>query len=288
VSAAAEVEPPAGDPGLFGPTSVTWRVQSDPSMAVAGLRSLLLEALHPVALAGVVGRSDFRADPWGRLIRTAEYVGLTSFGSTEEAERAGARVRAIHRRLSEPAPVDPVTGRRFRLDDPDLLRWIHVAETESFLTVARKAGLRLTGAEADRYYVEQRVSARLIGLDPASVPGSRAEVAAYYTAMRPELQATKHAREVARFVVVPPMPTWVATVTPARLAWAGLSGAAFALLPGWARRMYRLPGLPVTEWSAALAVRGLRAGVNALPESRREGPHRKAARERLGLETLLG
>ena len=117
----------ANDPGLYGPGSVTWRVHADPSMALAGLRALLLQALHPLAMAGVAQHSEFRGDPWGRLFRTAEYVGTTTFGTTVEAQRAVAKVRGIHRQLTA---TDPATGQTYRIDRPDLLRWVHCVEVE--------------------------------------------------------------------------------------------------------------------------------------------------------------
>ena len=273
--------PDAGpDPGLYGPDSVTWRVHADPSMALSGLRALLLQALHPLAMAGVQQHSDFRSDPWGRLFRTAEYVGVTTFGTTAEARRAGARVRGIHRKL---AGIEPESGRAYRVDDPNLLRWVHCVEAESFLTTAVRCGLRLSPAEKDAYYAEQTRAAELVGLDPATVPASVDQMAAYFRDMRPELRATKAARDAATFVLWPPMPALVQLGTPARPAWVALASAAAAMLPRWARRMYRLPGLPTTDVAASAAGLAFRSGLLVVPESLRHGPHVKQARARLGL-----
>src|SRR4051812_39372431 len=140
----AELVAETGDPGLFGPQSVTWRVHGDPIMWVAGLRALLLQAVHPAAMAGVLGHSDFRDDPWGRLLRTADYVGVVSFGSTAEVDAIGSRVRAIHERVRG---FDAVTGVRYRASDPELLRWVHCCEVESFLSTYERARGRLTGPE---------------------------------------------------------------------------------------------------------------------------------------------
>jgi uncharacterized protein (DUF2236 family) len=259
---------------------VTWRVHADPSMALAGLRALLLQALHPLAMSGVAQHSDFRADPWGRLFRTAEYVGVTSFGTTAEARRAGAKVRGIHRRL---AGIEPESRRAYRVDDPDLLRWVHCVEAESFLTTAVRCGLRLDRAEQDRYYLEQTRNAQLVGLDPVTVPASTDQMAGYFREMRPELRATKAARDAATFVLWPPMPALVQLGTPARPAWAALAAAAGAMLPRWARRMYRLPGLPTTDLAASAAGLAFRTGLLVVPESLRQGPHVKQARARLAL-----
>jgi uncharacterized protein (DUF2236 family) len=272
------------DLGLFGPGSVTWKVHAEPILIVAGLRSLYLQALHPRAMAGVAQNSDYRADSWGRLVRTATYVGTTVYGTTAEAEAAGARVRRIHDRLRA---TDPATGQRFRVDEPDLLRWVHVAEVESFLSTARRAGLRLTDAEVDRYYAEQRRSAALVGLDPADVPGSAAEVAQYYRQVRPELRITPEAAETAVFLTAPPVP-WKLSLPvrlglnlgPARAAYFGIAGTAFALLPPWARRMYGGLGLPTTELSADLTVRALRLALAAVPRRWLESPLAQAAKAR--------
>jgi uncharacterized protein (DUF2236 family) len=250
------------DVGLYGPDSVTWRVHGDPVMALAGPRALLLQALQPDAMAGVAGGSGFRDDPWGRLHRTAGYVGVTTFGSTAEAERAGARVRGIHRRLG--------------LDDPHLLLWVHCTEVESFLTTVTRCGLRLTGEEQDRYYAEQLANARLVGL--ATAPSSRAAMREYFRSMRPELVMTPAARQAARFVLSPPMTGRLRALKP---AWVGVAGVSVAMLPRWARRLYRLPGLPTTDLGATAAGIALRTSLLALPEHLRHGPHHRAAMARL-------
>ena len=250
------------DHGLYGPDSVTWRVHGDPIMPLAGPRALLLQALQPEAMAGVAGSSGFKDDPWGRLHRTAEYVGVTTFGTTSEAERAGARVRAIHHRLG--------------LDDPHLLLWVHCTEVESFLTTVTRCGVRLTSEDKDRYYLEQVANARLVGLETA--PTNQAAMAEYFRSMRPELRVTPAARQAARFVLSPPLSGRVKALKP---AWFGLAGLSIAMLPRWARRMYRLPGLPMTDVGATAAGIALRTSLLALPEHLRHGPHYRAAQERL-------
>ena len=266
------------DPGLHGPASVTWRVHADPSMAVAGLRALLLQALHPLAMHGVISHSDFRADPWGRLFRTAEYVAVTTYGTTEQARRAGARVRGIHRRL---AGIEPESGTAYRVDDPALLRWVHCVEVESFLSTAVRCGLRLSEAEQDQYYAEQVRSAELVGLDPATVPSSVGQMASYFRDVQPDLRVTAGAREAVRFVLWPPMPSLVQLGTPARPAWAAVATASFAMLPRWARRMYSMPGLPTTDLAATAAGIAFRSGLLVVPDALRAGPHLKDARARM-------
>jgi uncharacterized protein (DUF2236 family) len=268
----------AEDLGLFGPDSVSWRVHEEPILFIAGLRSLYLQALHPRAVAAVVQNSDYKADPWGRLVRTSQYVGITVYGTTAQAEAAGRRVRALHTRLRA---TDPRTGAEFRVDEPDLLRWVHVAEVESFVSTAHRAGVRLTAADIDTYYTEQRRTAALVGLDPATVPGTAAEVAKYYEHVRPELGMSKAAAETFLFLSHPPLP-WRLGLTPVRLAYMGVAATAFSLLPPWARRMYGALGLPLADVSAGISVRGLRLLVAALPKRFRTGPIYKGAMERAG------
>jgi uncharacterized protein (DUF2236 family) len=243
-------------------------------MWVAGVRALYLQALHPLAIRGLAQNSDFRRDPWGRLMRTADYVGTRTYGTTAEAERAGARVRAVHRRLRG---FDPDSNTAFRIDDPDLLRWIHCAEIESYLTVIRRAGLILTDAEADSYVTEQRRSAELVGLDPQTVPGTAAELTAYIQQMRPLLRRTPEAGDVHAFIARPPLPRWLLPVRP--LAWRPLARLCFAMLPPWAQEMYgHQPG---SGRLATAVARGLRRIIVLIPLSIRCGPHVRAARRRL-------
>jgi uncharacterized protein (DUF2236 family) len=275
---------PDDDLGLFGPGSVTWKVHEEPILLVAGLRSLYLQALHPRAMAGVAQNSDFKTDPWGRLVRTSTYVATTIYGTTAQAEAAGRRLRRMHARMYAD---DPFTGERFRVDEPALLRWVHVTEVESFVSTAQRAGLPLTGAEVDTYYAEQRRAAALVGLDPATVPGSADEVAEYYREVLPDLRLTRDAAETALFLTAPPVPWKVSfplrvslNLGPARLVYFGLAGTAFGLLPQWARRRYGGLGLPTTDLSAQLSVRTLRLALGAVPRRFVEGPIYQAAKAR--------
>lgn len=227
----------SADPGLFGPRSVTWQVHSDPVMWIAGVRALWLQALHPVAVRGVMINSSFRKDPWGRLMRTADFVGTLSYGTTEAAEAAGARVRRIHRRLG--------------VDDPELLLWVHCAETDSYLSVARRSGIPLTDAQADRYVDEHRTSARLVGLDPATVPGSTAALAAYFATVRPRLQAGADARTVEDFLRRPPVKP---LLVPAReVIWRRVAALAYDTLPPYAHGLYGRPAPPPETVTRRLA-----------------------------------
>lgn len=282
VSATASLHPtaPDADPGLFGPGSVTWKLHGDPAMAFGGLRALLLQALHPLAMAGVAQHSHFREDPWGRLFRTAEYVATVTYGTRAEADQAGRIVQAVHGRLSG---VEPESGQRYRVDDPHLVLWVHCAEVDSFLSAYRACGGRLAPGEGDAYLREQVAAAALVGVDPADVPDSEAALRDYLRWIRPELRATAAAQDALRFVLAPPLRGAAAAAQP---LWLWVAAMAFRQLPAWARRLYGLPGLafslPGSGLSTALTSRSLSTAVRLLPATIRESPARRAALQRLG------
>jgi uncharacterized protein (DUF2236 family) len=229
-------DPHRTDPGLFGPASATWRVHADTSMLIGGLRALLLQTLHPLAMAGVAEHSDYRDDPLGRFHRTAGYIGTTTYGTTSEAEAAVAAVRRIHERITGTAP----DGRPYRANDPHLLGWVHATEVDSFLSAYQRYGAgRLSSAEADRYVEEMSRLGELVGV--AEPPRSLAELATILDAYRPELQVGRQARDAVRFLLVPPVPLV------ARPAYGIVAGAAVSLLPSWARRLLWLPVAPGVE-----------------------------------------
>jgi uncharacterized protein (DUF2236 family) len=215
---------------------MAWQVHGNLAMLVAGLRALLLQTLHPRAMAGVAQHSDYRHDPWGRLHRTAAFIGTSTYGSTAQAEQAIAAVRAIHDR------IEGVTseGLAYRASDPELLAWVHATEVDSFLRAYRRyGGHPFSPVQADRYVDEMtRVGSRLGVVDP---PRSVAELRSYLQSVRPELRATAEAREAVRFLLAPP--TSIAT----RPGYLLVAGAAVGLLPGFVRRELRLPLLPGVE-----------------------------------------
>ena len=267
------------DPGLFGPDSVTWRIHGDPSMAVAGFRALLLQAVHPLVMAGFDDNSFFRTDPWGRLRRTGDWVSAVTYGTTREAEQAGAGLRAIHARLA--TGVEAESGQTYRVDDPELLLWVHCTEVESFLSTFRRCGGRLGNGDANRYVDEMRQSARLVGLDVDQVPRTEHGIEEYYRSVRPRLRVTAIARRNTMWGFAPPMPLWLSLATPARPAWAALMATAAGMLPRWARRLYGFPGLPTTDLYASLSGRIVRTGLVALPGGITQSPASRNARRRL-------
>ncbi|MEU8697190.1 oxygenase MpaB family protein [Streptomyces sp. NPDC048680] len=239
------------DPGLFGPESVTWQIHGDPMMWVAGVRALYLQALHPRAVRGVMQNSDFRKDAWGRLMRTAGFVGTITYGTTEAAEKAGARVRRIHRLLKV---TDPRTGETYGVDDPALLLWVHCAEADSYLQVERRSGFPLTDAQADRYIDEHRRGARLVGLDPADVPATTAQLAAYFERVRPQLASSPDALDVDDFLRKPPVHP---LLVPARaLLWRRVATLAYQSLPPYAHELYGRPAPPAATVDRRLRTAG--------------------------------
>ncbi|WP_433223674.1 oxygenase MpaB family protein [Dactylosporangium sp. CS-047395] len=246
-------------------------------VTVGGLRSLYLQALHPRAVAGVEQNSSYRKDPWGRLARTSIFVTTVIYGTTEEVEKAGARVRKLHSRMTA---VDRRTGERFRVDEPELLRWVHVTEVESYLAAVLRGGLRLSPQEQDGYFREQTRAAAVVGLDPATVPDSVAAVADYYAEMQPKLELTVDSAATGIFLTMPPLPYGLG-LTPVRGAAFGVSALAIGLLPPWARRLYGLPGLPATDLVTSVNARVVGRLLRAVPIEWIESPARKRAMERL-------
>ncbi|GAA3822895.1 oxygenase MpaB family protein [Sphaerisporangium flaviroseum] len=245
------------------PHTATWLVHIDRSMWVGGVRGLMLQALHPLAMRGVWQNSDFQEDPFGRLRRTADFVGRVTFSSPEEADEIGRRVRGIHRCLRV---ADPGTGRSHRVDDPELLLWVHCAEVSSYLEVARRGGLRITDAQADRYLGEQRRSATYVGLHEEDVPGSLGEMRDYFTGMRPSLRVIPESAATVRFLLWPRMPHDLRFLTPAKPAYFPFGALCYYTLPRWARRMYGvLPEVPRATVTAAL--RAFRLAMNSVPET---------------------
>jgi len=202
-SAAAYVsgvpEDPAND-GFFGPASVTWQVSTDLATPVAGLRSLLMQALHPLAMAGVDQHSGWRQDPIGRLAATSAYVATITFAERAVAERAAARVRRIHDHVTG---VDAVTGRPYAAGDPALLLWVHVALVESNLAARRALGTACSAQDSDRYVAEMVIAAELVGVPRPLVPASVAELGQYVAAVRPELRCTPAAAESMAYLLDP-------------------------------------------------------------------------------------
>lgn len=238
---------PPGDPGLFGPGAACWHVHGDfMSMMIGGVSALLLQSLHPLAMAGVWDHSTFRQDVIGRLRRTATFIGGTTFGNTADAEALLERVRRIHLQVKGTAP----DGRPYAAYDPDLLTWVHVAETSSFLRsyLVYKDPTFARG-EQDRYYAE--VARIAIALGARDVPTSVAQIDEYLAAMRSSLQTSERTDEVVRVLRNLPAP-----FAGARMFSGLLFSAGVDLLPEWSQAMLGFAdGAAVRRLTVRAAVR---------------------------------
>ncbi|KIG02204.1 Protein of unknown function DUF2236 [Burkholderia sp. MR1] len=240
---------PPGDPGLFGPDSVCWKVHADfTSMMTGGISALLLQTLHPLALAGVWDHSTFRTDILGRLRRTATFIAGTTFGNRSDALALIERVKNIHLGVTGVA----TDGRPYRASDPDLLTWVHVAEVSSFLNgYLRYVDPALSIADQERYFDETATIARMLGA--LDVPVTRAQIDAYLAAMRPRLQSSERTREVIRVLKNAPTPR-IAMKPASKLVFS----AGVDLLPDWAQEMLGLSALaPVRRVIARPGVRAM-------------------------------
>jgi uncharacterized protein (DUF2236 family) len=226
-----DLENPKGDPGLFGPEAICWQVHGDfPSMLIGGISALMLQALHPLALAGVWDHSNFRQDMLGRLRRTGQFISGTTFGSTQDANWLIDKVRTIHLQVIGTAP----DGRPYAASDPDLLTWVHVAEVSNFLAAhLRYLNPDLSLTDQDRYYNETALIAERLGA--RNVPRSSQEIADYLAGIRPQLMCDERSREVLRLLLAAPAPSLMAKPMGSLMMQAGIE-----LLPDWASAMLDL------------------------------------------------
>jgi uncharacterized protein (DUF2236 family) len=223
------------DGGLFGPGSVVWRVHRDRSFPLAAIRSLMVQALHPLAMAGVAQHSNWQHDPFGRLAATAGYVLTVTYGDTAAAESAAARVRAVHTHVRG---TDQVTGLAYRAEDPELLLWVHAGMVDSIVHVVQRYGRSLDAADADRYVAEMVRFAEIIGVPVSLIPDSVDALRQYLESVELR-QATPAALEAIGIVLDPP-----GLDADTRELWHDLGRVAVGTLPAWARSMYGFDETP--------------------------------------------
>jgi uncharacterized protein (DUF2236 family) len=228
------------DEGLFGPRSIVWRVHRDRSFPLAGIRSLVVQALHPLAMAGVAQHSTWQQDPFGRMAATSGYILTVTYGDTAAAHKAASFVRAVHGHVNG---TDPVTRLTYRAADPSLLLWIHAAMVDSIVHIVQRYGRGLDEADADRYVAEMVTFAELVGVPAEDVPASVAALNEYIESVD-LLRATPAARESIALVADPP---WLDAET--RDLWRMLGQVAVGTLPEWARFIYGFdePPAPAME-----------------------------------------
>jgi uncharacterized protein (DUF2236 family) len=237
--------------GFFGPASVAWRVSGDLGSPVAGLRSLMVQALHPLAMAGVDQHSGWRTDPVGRLAATSSYVTTVLFGERGVAQEAAARVRKIHEHVTG---VDHETGRPYAASDPALLLWVHAALVDSGIVTCALFGDELSNADADQYVAEMTVAAEIVGVPPGQAPSTRAELNEFIESVRPQLRCSAAAKESMAYLLDPPgLDEEVGEI------WQDIREAALISLPAWALELYgynasALTAMRRTEIRQALGV----------------------------------
>lgn len=264
-----DLSKPEGDPGLYGPDSVIWRVHGDfSSMLCGGISALLMQMLHPLALAGVWDHSTFRQDMMGRLRRTSQFIAVTTFGNTQDAQTLIERVKRIHLQVTG---VD-AQGTEYAASDPRLLTWVHVAETSRFLAShVRYKNPQLSLAEQDRYYAEAALVAEALGAE--EVPKSVQEVEAYLLAMQPQLRCDERTREVLSILMNAPAPSWQA-----RPAMKAMMMAGIELLPEWAQQQFGFRFSPLRRRLIRVRINLL---AKALRWSIRRGAYQRAM-QRMG------
>src|SRR5207247_1809852 len=218
----AVVEHPKDD-GLYGPRSIVWRVHRDRSFPLAGLRSLMIQALHPLAMAGVAQHSTWRQDPFGRLAATSSYLLTTTYGDTESALAAAAWVRKPHVHVRG---VDPETGLPYSAEDPALLLWVHAAMVDSIVTVVQRYGRALDDGDADRYVADMVRFAEIVGVPTDDVPATVASLREYIESVDLR-QATPAARDAIGIVLDAPD-----LDDDMRQLWRDLGHVAVGTLPG--------------------------------------------------------
>ncbi|NNE75329.1 MAG: DUF2236 domain-containing protein [Acidimicrobiales bacterium] len=222
--------------GLFAEDHPVRVVHGDAAMLIGGLRALLFQTLHPLAIAGVTEHSDYKHDPLGRLHRTGNFVGVTTYGSAADADRMIRMVRKIHTKVTGIAP----DGRPYEANDPHLLNWVHCTEVDSFLTAYRQYGADDLGRrQRDAYVAGMAEIATRLGVDEP--PRSETELAEQLAAFRVELRANAQSADTARWLLNPPLPAAAKTTYPL------IAAAAITSLPPYARKLLRLPALPLVE-----------------------------------------
>ncbi|XVX20461.1 oxygenase MpaB family protein [Actinomycetota bacterium] len=246
-------------PRWFGRGEPICRVHEHAAMYPGGIASLLLQSLHPSAMAGVAGHSGYRSDPWGRLQRTSYYIAATTFGTIDLAEETIAHVRSIHERVRG----KDHRGRPYAASDPHLLRWVHVAEISTFLAAHQTySPTPLTAPEADHYVDQTRVAAERLGA--TGLPRTVGELETALAAYSPELEVSPAARDAADFLLhEPPLPAI------ARPGYALVARGGVALLPDHARTALGLDTGPLRHRAdhaaGLLATRVIRRALAAIP-----------------------
>ena len=259
-----------GDAGLFGPGSVAWRVNGEGVLMLGGPRALLMQIAHPLVAAGVAAYSDFPADPFTRLWRTVDAMLAISFGDIEQSRRAASRVTAVHSEVRGRAG----DGRPYSAMDPDLLLWVHATLVDSGLVVYRRFFGRISENDAERYVAEMGRLAVLMGVPEDLLFADLAAFGAYVDRTVRDLEVSKEAREMAPWILRPPVPLALRPV--ARFQELVTVG----LLPLALRAGYGLPWPARRERLLRASAATARVVVPRLPGVLRRWPQARAAERR--------
>jgi uncharacterized protein (DUF2236 family) len=254
------------DAGYFGPDSTVWAVHGNMAGLMGGIRSLLVQALHPAAVTGVDEHSTYREDPRGRLAGTGRWLTMTTFGSRAAAERECARVRGVHRRVRGTYCDDAGAERPYRANDEHLLAWVHATFTQSMLVCHEVFAGPVPGGP-DAYVREWATAGELVGV--SRPPRTAAELEALLQSYEPELAHTPATGRTVAFLRDPPAPP------PAQVAYQVIFAAAASTLADRHRRLLGLP--PVGTRTAQAAGRAVLTGMRVLLG---EGPPAAAAARR--------
>jgi len=246
------------DVGLFGPDSVSWRVHAETTVLFGGARAILLQAAHPLVIAGARASGFYERNPWKRLERTLQLTYTITFGSRDEAMAAADRINEVHARISG---IDEITGKPYDALDPALLLWVHAVLVDSALLFEELTVGRLTAAERETFHAEQMIVAELLGVPRAMIPSSVADLRAYIDSVvaSGDLLVTDSARAVARlFLHPPPEANWRPIL---RL----VARLAFGTLPPSLREGYGVRWNGAREAAMRVGLAALRSGHSLIP-----------------------
>ena len=267
--------------GGFTPESAIWRISREWVLMLGGGRALLMQAAHPLALAGVMEHSDFAAGPWTRLERTMEAVWTAVYGDPEDAERIGKRVRAMHSKVHGkldrgmgPFPA----GTPYDARDPELLMWVHATLVDTALLMYRTYVGPLSQSEQEAYYQDMKVLARLFGTPEEAIPETYPDFVAWFRGMldSESICVTPEARELASTVLRPPLPLV------ARPAWQAVNFATAGFLPRKLRRGYGFGWTPAHRALLAASAECVKRGVvPVMPDLVRALPGARSAERAL-------
>ncbi len=268
----------SADGGLFGPGSITWRINRENVLVLGGGRALVLQVAHPLVGAGVAQHSNYRKDPWGRLFRTLDRTTAIVFGDEDDAEEAGSAVWNIHGKVEGTSD----DGTPYRARDPKLLMWVHATLVDTSLLVYHRFVAPVSIADRERYYEEQKAMAEAFGCPRAEQPETYAEFNEYFATMvEDELEVTDVTRDVLDSIQNPELPYASVTRPLARPLFAPVRALTAALLPERLRRELGLPERSLDSRLIAAQARLVRSALPLMPGLVREFPRAREARRRV-------